>query len=165
MNIHIHNNEQSLLPPADLPAEIQRLQEEVILERDRNLRTLADFKNYRRRIEHEGSKIAVESKRGMLLPLLDIVDDMEKALQHTNGTEQPFVKGVQIIRKKFLALLETQGVLPFESLGTIFDHNLQEAVAMTKQNGSAPGTVIDELRRGYLWNNELLRPAQVRVAE
>jgi molecular chaperone GrpE len=86
-------------------------------------------------------------------------------LQCANEAEQPFVKGVRIIYQKLLALLETYNVLPFESVGTTFDHNLQEAVAMAKHNGSNPGTVIDELRRGYLWNNELLRPAQVRVAE
>jgi len=164
MKIPIRENEQNLLPPADLTAEIQRLQEEVILERDRNLRTLADFKNYRRRIERDGNKIAEEGKRGMLLPLLDIIDDMEKALKCANGTEKPFVEGVHIIYQKLLALLETYGVLPFESVGTPFNHDLHEAVAMAKHKGSESGTVIDELRRGYLWNNELLRPAQVRVA-
>jgi molecular chaperone GrpE len=153
-----------LLPPADLAVEIEKLQEELINERDRNLRTLADFKNYRRRIEREGSKIAEESKRGILLPLLDIIDDMEKALQSAKGEEQPFVKGVRIIHKKFLALLKTQGVLPFVSVGTQFNHNLHEAVAMVKHEGSEPETVVDELRRGYLWNNELLRHAQVRVS-
>jgi len=162
--IHENENEQNLLPPADWAVEIQELQEELIRERDRNLRTLADFKNYRRRIERDGNKIAEESKRGMLLPMLDIVDDMEKALQSTNDAKQPFVKGVQIIHQKFLSLLATHGVLPFESVGKPFDHNLHEAVAMAKHKGSEPGTVVDELRRGYLWNNELLRHAQVRVA-
>ena len=165
MKISIHENEQNLLPPADLAAEVERLQEELILERDRNLRTLADFKNYRRRIEQDGNKIAEESKRGMFLPLLDILDDMEKALKYANDTEQPFVKGMQIIYQKLLALLETYHVLPFESAGIPFNHNLHEAVAMAKHKGSKPGIVLDELRRGYLWNNELLRPAQVRVAE
>jgi molecular chaperone GrpE len=164
MEIHIRENEQNLLPPADWAAEIQRLHEELIHERDRNLRTLADFKNYRRRIERDGNKIAEESKRRMMLPLLDIIDDMEKALQCANDAEQPFVKGLQIIYQKLLALLETYGVLPFESVGTPFNHDLHEAVAMAKHKGSEPGTVIDELRRGYLWNNELLRAAQVRVA-
>ena len=164
MAIHIRENEQNLLPPADLAAEIQRLQEELILERDRNLRTLADFKNYRRRIERDGNKIAEEGKRGMMLPLLDIIDDMEKALQCANDAEQPLVKGVQIIYQKLLVLLKTYRVLPFKSVGTPFNHDLHEAVAMAKHKGSEPGTVIDELRRGYLWNNELLRAAQVRVA-
>ncbi len=164
MKIHLPENEQNLLPPADWAAEIQRLQEKLINERDRNLRTLADFKNYRRRIERDGNTIAKESERGMLLPLLDIVDDMEKALQSANDVKQPFVQGVQIIYQKLLALLETYGVLPFESVGTPFNHNLHEAVAMAKYEGSEPGTVVNELRRGYLWNNELLRVAQVRVA-
>ena len=164
MEIHIHENEQNLLPPADLAAEIQRLQEELIRERDRNLRTLADFKNYRRRIERDGNKIAEEGKRGMLLPLLGIIDDMEKALQCANDTEQPLVKGVQIIYQKLLVLLQTYGVLPFDSVCTPFNHYLHDAVATAKHKGSEPGTVIDELRRGYLWNNELLRAAQVRVA-
>jgi len=60
VGLDIFENEKNLLPPADLVGEIQRLQEELINERDRNLRTLADFKNYRRRIEREGNKIAEE---------------------------------------------------------------------------------------------------------
>ena len=160
----VKEHNQNLLPPADLAGEIERLQEELINERDRNLRTLADFKNYRRRIERDGGKLAEEGKRGIILPLLDIIDDMEKAMQWASDAEQPVVKGVRIIHKKLLALLETQGVLPFESVGTPFNHNLHEAVAMANHEGSESGTVIDELRRGYLWNNELLRHAQVRVA-
>jgi molecular chaperone GrpE len=165
MEMHTYENEQNLLPPADWASEIQRLQEELENERDRNLRTLADFKNYRRRIERDGSKLTEEGKRGIILPLLGIVDDMEKAMQWTSDAEQPVVKGVRNIHKKLLTLLESYGVLPFESVGTPFNHNMHEAVAMAKHKGSEPGTVIDELRRGYLWNNELLRAAQVRVAE
>jgi molecular chaperone GrpE len=160
----MHENGQKLLPPTDWAGEIQNLKEELVHERDRNLRTLADFKNYRRRIERDGNKSAEEGKRGMMLPLLDIIDDMEKALQCAGDGEQSFVQGMRSIRQKFLALLETYGVLPFESIGTPFNHNLHEAVAMAKQEGSQAGTVVDELRRGYLWNNELLRHAQVRVA-
>jgi molecular chaperone GrpE len=165
MDLDIYETEKNLLPPADLVGEIQRLQEELINERDRNLRTLADFKNYRRRIEREGNKIAEESIRKMLFALLEIIDDMEKALQYANDTKKPSVKGVRIIHKKFLALLETHGVLPFESVGMAFDHNLHDAVAIAKSEESKPGTVVDELRRGYLWKNELLRAAQVRVSE
>jgi molecular chaperone GrpE len=162
---HAEEHNLNLLPPADLEGEIERLQEALQVERDRNLRTLADFKNYRRRIERDGNKLADEGKRGIILSLLDIIDDLEKAMQWTAGAEQPFVKGVRIIHQKFLAMLETNGVLPFESVGTPFNHDLHDAVAVTKHAASNSGTVVDELRRGYLWNNELLRPAQVRVAE
>ena len=155
---------QNLLLPANLPGEIEKLRDDLRNERERNLRTLADFKNYRRRIERDGNKVAEEAQRKIILPLLDIVDDMEKALEWASGEEQPVVKGVQIIHKKLLALLETHGILPFESAGTPFNHELHEAVAMTEHEDCEPGTVVDELRRGYLWNNSLLRPAQVRVA-
>jgi molecular chaperone GrpE len=165
MDLDIYETEKNLLPPADLVGEIQRLQEELINERDRNLRTLADFKNYRRRNERDGNKIAEEGKREIILPLLEIIDDMEKALKWVSHEEQPSVEGMQIIHQKLLTLLERHGVLPFKSVGTPFDHNLHDAVAMAKHKGSKPGIVVDELRRGYLWKNELLRAAQVRVSE
>ena len=165
MEIPIDENEQNLLPPADLPGEIEKLRDDLSAERDRYLRMMVDFKNYRRRIERDGNKIADESKRSMMLPLLEIIDDMEKAIQCASDADEPFVKGMRIIQQKFLAVLETQGVLPFESAGMPFDHHLHEAVAMTHHKGSEPGVVVDQLRRGYLWNQELLRTAQVRVAE
>jgi molecular chaperone GrpE len=161
---HVDEHDLNLLPPADLAAEIERLREDVQNERDRNLHTLADFKNYRRRVERDGNKLAEEGKRAIILPLLDIIDDMEKALHWVSNEKQPFAKGVRIIHQKLLALLEAHGVLPFESVGTAFNHDRHEAVAMAEHEDLEPGTIVDELRRGYLWNNELLRSAQVRVA-
>lgn len=160
----VQEHDLNLLPPADLAGEIERLQEDLHNERDRTLRTLADFKNYRRRVERDGNKLAEEGKRAIILPLLDIIDDMEKALHWVSNEKQPFANGVRIIHQKLLALLEGHGVLPFESVGTAFNQDRHEAVAMAEHEDSEPGTVVEELRRGYLWNNELLRPAQVRVA-
>jgi molecular chaperone GrpE len=165
MEVYLDKNEQKLLPPTDWAEEIQGLKDELLQERDRHLRTLADFKNYRVRIEREGNRIVEEGKRAMMLPLLDIVDDIEKALIHANNKDKQFMNGIQIIHRKFLVLLEKYGVMAFESTGMPFNHNLHEAVAMVRNKGVTPGTVVDELRRGYLLNNELLRAAQVRVAE
>jgi molecular chaperone GrpE len=165
MTVFAQINDINLLPPADLVGEIERLQDELQNERDRNLRTLADFKNYRRRMESNGNKLAEEGKRALILPLLDIIDDLEKAMQWSSGVEKQLLKGVRIIHQKLLALLEAHKVFPFESSGVQFDHNLHEAIAMVKNSESESGTVVGELRRGYLWNNELLRPAQVQVAE
>jgi molecular chaperone GrpE (heat shock protein) len=67
MAIQIEVNEHNLLPPADLAVEIEKLNEDLGTERDRHLRTLADFKNYRRRIEREGNKLAEEAKRKIFL--------------------------------------------------------------------------------------------------
>ncbi len=163
MELDVAESIKNLLPPADWAGEIERLQETISIERDRNLRTLADFKNYRRRIERDGNTAAEEEKRKILLNLLDIIDDLEKALLSAVSAKEYSVQGIEIIRQKFLSLLESYGVRPFNSVGTAFNHDLHEAVSMEKKNGSESGTVIDELRRGYRWNNELLRAAQVRV--
>jgi len=160
----VKEHNQNLLPPADLAGDIDTLRDALRVERDRTLRTLADFTNYRRRVERDGSKRAEEGKREIILPLLEIVDDVEKAMQWANDAEEPLVKGVRLIHKKLLTLLETHGVVPFDSVGMPFTHTRHEAVAVADHEDAEPGTVVDELRRGYLWNNELLRPAQVRVA-
>jgi molecular chaperone GrpE len=160
----MQGHDLNLLPPADLAGDIEKLQEDLRNERERHLRILADFTNYRRRVERDGNKLADEGKRAILLPLLDVLDDMEKALHSANNEKQPFTEGVRIIHNKLLALLKVHGVLPFESVGTPFNHDRHEAVAMAEHDNCEPGTIVDELRRGYLWNNELLRPAQVRVA-
>ena len=154
-----------MLPPADLVAEIEKLHEDVLLERERNLYALADFQNYRRRVEKDSGKMAQDAMRGIIISLLNIVDDMENALINSNGTRQSFVIGMKNIHSKFLSMLGTYGVTSFTSVNTIFDYNLHEAVTMVQRDDCESGTVIDELRRGYMWNGELLRVAQVRVAE
>ena len=156
---------RDLLQPADLPGEIEELREQLRQERDRHLRTLADFRNYRRRIEGESSKIVEKGKREIMLPLLDIIDDLERSLRWANDMERSLADGVGIIHQKLLALLAKEGVRPFDSTGTLFTPELHEAVAVAKRRDVESGTIVEELRRGYLWKNELLRAAQVRVAE
>jgi len=164
MAARVEDHDLNLLPPADLAGEIERLQEELQNERDRYLRALADFKNYRRHIERDGNKLAEEGKRAIILPLLDIMDDLEKAIHWAGSEQHASAKGVRLIQQKLCALLEAHGVVAFESVGTAFNHDRHEAVAMVEHAECEPGTVVDELRRGYLWNNTLLRAAQVRVA-
>ena len=158
-------DELHLLPQADLAGEIEQLQEALRNERDRHLRTLADFKNYRRRIEREGNKLADEGKREVLRSLLGIADDLDNALRWTSHGEKALVKGVPIIQQKLIALLETYGVRSFVSVGAPFTPDLHEAVSVTESDDVKPGTVTEVLRKGYFWKDELLRPAQVQVAE
>ena len=160
----MQGHDLNLLPPADLAEEIEKLGDDLRKERDRTLRALADLANYRRRVEREGDKLGEEGKRAFILPLLDIIDDMEKALGSLSNEKQPLAKGVRIIHQKLLALLEAHGVTPFESVETAFNPDRHEAVATVGHEDSEAGTVVDELHRGYLWKNELLRVAQVRVA-
>ena len=160
-----HQPNYTLLPPADLIGEIERLKEELRIQAEQNLYARADFQNYRRRVERDGNKLVDESKREMIISLLQIIDDIEKALDSARSTGHSIIKGVKVIHNKFLAMLESYGVIPFESAGTPFNHNLHEAIAMEKHSDYEAGIVVSEFRRGYLWNAGLLRPAQVTVAE
>jgi molecular chaperone GrpE len=165
MKTFTRENEQNRLPPTDPAGELERVRAELRDEHDRYMRMSADFKNYRRRIEREGEKFAAGGKREVIVPLLSVLDDLEKALQWaSDGEEQPLVQSMRLIYKKLLALLETQDVRPFDSVGKRFTPDLHEAIAVVDDEDVESGTIVDDLRRGYLWKNELLRPTQVRVA-
>ena len=152
------------LRPADFEGEMEGVRGELLQERERHVRTLADFKSYRRRIEREGNRLAEAGKREMLLQYISLVDDLEKALLWTSGEESSMKEGLGVIRQKALALLEAQEVRPFDSRGKAFTPDLHEAVVLAERSDVVQGTIIEELRRGYMWRDELLRAAQVRVA-
>jgi molecular chaperone GrpE len=144
---------------------IEGLRAELQQERDRYLRTRADFENYRRRVERDREVAARQAKRGLLLALVDLADGFDRALVHIDESPESVAAGLHGMQRRLNSLLETEGVKSFESLGQLFDPTRHEAMATVRDGGGAPGTVVDEAGRGYLWNDELLRPARVRVAE
>jgi molecular chaperone GrpE len=150
--------------PGNEISEVELLKSELSKEHDLYLRALADFDNYRRRVEREAEASARSGKRQMILSLLDIVDSFDRALSHT--TEAAAVsQGYRAIYRKLLSLLQSQGVTPFDSLGEVFDPTLHEAIGTVLTDDCEPGTVADEVQRGYRWGDDILRPARVRVAE
>ena len=131
---------------------------------DRHLRLLAEFDNYRRRTAKEHEAARREGRRAALLPLLPVLDSLERALA-TGSTDRDFYDGVAATHRLFLAALREAGAEPIKSVGQPFDPNLHEAVAAVPADGEvAPGTVAREVRRGWRLGDELLRPAQVVVA-
>jgi len=146
-------------------AEIERLQGEVSREHDLYLRTLADFENYRRRVERERESVAKRGKRELLLALLDLADNFERALAHVNDSPESVVAGLHTIQRRLASVLEGQGVTSFESVGQPFDPAVHEAIGVIQDDEQETGTVLDELSRGYYWGDEVLRPARVRVAQ
>jgi molecular chaperone GrpE len=144
--------------------DLATVQEELLLERDRHLRTRAEFENYRRRVERERDTAGREARRGLLRALVDLADGFDRALAHVHESPDSVAAGVHGMQRSLKALLDAEGVTPFESVGQTFDPTRHEAIAMVRDAGVAPGTVVDESARGYLWNGDLLRPAQVRVA-
>ena len=146
-------------------AEVARLQVELSREHNLYLRALADFENYRRRVERERENAAKRGKRELLLAMLDLADDFERALAHIHDSPESVVPGLHTIQRQLASVLKAQGVKPFESVGQSFDPGVHEAVGTVQSDEQESGTVLDELSRGYHWRDEVLRPARVRVVQ
>jgi molecular chaperone GrpE len=146
-------------------AEVERLKEELRHEHDALLRALADFDNYRRRIERDRASAARSGKRDVILSLLEVLDGFDRALNHIDDAPSSVAQGVQAIHRNLLGVLERHGVTRFDSLGEPFDPRFHDAIGTVDSDEVESGTVADELQRGYRWGDEVLRPARVRVAQ
>src|SRR5687767_10054393 len=113
---------------ADDESELARLQEELRREHDMYLRALADFDNYRRRVERDRSSAARSGTRDIILPLLDVLDGFDRALSHISDQPSSVAQGLQALHRKLLTLLEAQGVTPFQSVGEVFNPELHDAI-------------------------------------
>jgi molecular chaperone GrpE len=153
-------------PAASVSSELSDLQRERDDYKDRLLRKSAEFDNYRKRIERERREQADQSVVDLLQDLLLIVDDFDRALTVDAGDSgNAYRKGVELIHGKLHDLLRKQGITPIASLGTDFDPNLHQAVMHEESPEHREGEVIGELRKGYMMNDRLLRPAMVKVAK
>ena len=144
-------------------AAIARLQEDLTTEREQRVRLLAEFDNYRRRTKQERALAEETGKRDVLLALLDVKDDVDRALLHIGDTSDAVADGLRLIQQRFNNVLEAHGVTAFESEGQLFDPEIHEALTMIDGDGEQSGTVYSEHRRGYMMNGKLLRPARVAV--
>jgi molecular chaperone GrpE len=145
------------------PGDLQRERDEY---KDRLLRKSAEFDNYRKRIERERREQSDQAVADLLHDLLLVVDDFDRALTvDADDSAGAYRKGVELIHGKLHDLLRKQGVSAIEALGTDFDPNLHQAVVHEESPEHREGEVIGELRKGYMKNDRLLRPAMVKVAK
>ena len=130
------------------------------------LRAVADFDNYRKRIERERRELSEYAAADVLLELLPIIDNFERALQApATGDTEAFKRGVELIHRQMLDLLRKRGVTLIDALGADFDPNVHQAVIHEPSEEHREGEVMEELQRGYKLGDRLLRPAMVKVAK
>jgi len=144
---------------------LEELRREKDSLQDRLLRTAAEFDNYRKRVERERRDLADYMKADILAEILPIVDNFERALQAPSSDTDSLRKGVELIHKQMYDFLRKRGVTPIEALGADFDPNFHQAVIHETSPSHREGEVIEELQRGYMLGDKLLRPAMVKVAK
>ncbi len=129
-------------------------------------RSRAEFANYKKRILKENSEIHQVARGEVIKLYLDIVDDLDRALQDRPATEEgeAWANGIEIIFHKLRSRLEAEGVKPMNPLGEDFDPNIHEALMKEENDDYESGKIIEVMQEGYWIGDKVLRPAQVRVA-
>lgn len=135
---------------------------------DKILRLQADFENSRKRLEKEKQDFIKFANEGIIAELLNILDDLERTTNLAESKHQDlpaFLKGVEMILAHLYQMLKEYGIRPVEAEGKLFDPNLHEALMQVENNDLAEHTVVEELQKGYLLNDKVIRTAKVKVSK
>lgn len=169
-SIHKVIDEVEDLSPEELVAVLEKLLEEMEAKAEEYLdgwqRSRAEFANYKKRILRENTEIHQIARGEVIRLYLDIVDDLERALQEKpeNGDEETWAEGIEIIFHKLRAKLESEGVRPMNALGNEFDPKIHEALMKEESEEFESDQIIEVIQEGYWIGDKVLRPAIVRVA-
>ena len=134
--------------------------------RDGWQRALADYSNYKRRVERDQAQSQQNATANVLRRYLEIIDDLERALLNRpqEGDAAKWANGLDLIYRKFMTFLEVEGVTPINAVGEFFDPNQHEAIVQEDSPQHESGQIIGVVQQGYRLGERVLRPAQVRVA-
>jgi len=165
-------DEAELPVPSEIPQEegqdiLVKKDEEIKQLQDRILRMAAEMENTRKRLEREKSECISFANEGMIRGLLPVIDNLERAVQHgeDDATCQGLLEGVRLTLKSFGEVLGKFGCVPFDAVGKTFDPNFHEAVMQQESSEHPEKTILQELQKGYMLHDRLLRPAMVIVSK
>lgn len=126
------------------------------------LRLMADFQNYKRRVEKEKGDIYAYANEKLVSQLLDVIDNFERALLHDEADDS-YVEGMKMIFKQLTGVLEKAGLEEINALGEDFDPNFHNAVMTEDNDDYDSGKVTEVMQKGYLLNKKVIRPSMVKV--
>ncbi len=157
-----------------LREELVSVQEELRKAREDSVKNLtklkyvmADFDNYRKQLEKQLASKIESNKAELLLKFLNIRDDYLRGFEMAKQSkyEAVVIEGLEVILKNLDALLKYEGVMEIETTGTPFDPNIHDAITFSYKDDVPENTVTDEIRKGYMLNNKVLRPSLVEISK
>jgi molecular chaperone GrpE len=148
---------------AAVTAERDQLAAEKADLKDRLLRAMADFDNFRRRAERDRSEYVQFAAMEIVRGLIPILDDFHRAMR-VETADKDYAKGIELIEQRLFDALKKAGLEPIEAAGKPFDPNLHQAVDRAESEELPDQTVLEEYQSGYNFKGKLLRPAMVKVA-
>lgn len=150
--------------PVDEKAELQAQLEE---EQNKYLRLLADYDNFKRRAKKDQELAKQFRSQSLLTDLLPVLDNFDRALAVETKSEESasLLKGLEMVKKSLTDAVTSEGLEEIKAVGEPFDPHFHQAVMQESDADSEPGTVLQELQKGYTLNGRVLRPAMVKVNE
>ncbi|WP_280522404.1 nucleotide exchange factor GrpE [Planomicrobium okeanokoites] len=147
--------------------EVSVLKDELEAEQNKYLRLLADYDNFKRRTQKDREISAKFRSQSLLTDLLPVLDNFERALavEAKSDDTASIMKGVEMVQKSLLEAVKREGLEEIPAVGEPFDPNFHQAVMQEKDDDAEPGTVLQELQKGYTLKGRVLRPAMVKVNE
>lgn len=154
--------------PSDNSGQLDELRKQSEENYQRFLRTQADFENFRRRTRQEKEELSKYASMQLIEKLLPVVDNLERALFTTKGASEDsaeaFIKGVEMIFRQIEQMLEQEGLKPMETIGRPFNPDFHQAIMQVESNEYEEGIVVEEVQKGYMLKDKVLRPAMVKVS-
>lgn len=149
-----------------LQNDIAQLQEEINQWKDKFLRKMAEFDNYKKRIEQDQIQLVKYANEKLIKDLLDVVDDFERTLIFSKEElkNNSIHQGVEMIYNKLMKILSDYGLKKIEALNQPFDFNYHEALLQVPKDGVEPMTVVEEVQKGYMLNDKVIRHTKVIVS-
>jgi molecular chaperone GrpE len=154
--------------PSDNSDDTSNLKKQLEESNDKFLRLYAEFDNYKRRTMKEKAEILQTAGKDVMLALLPVIDDFERAMKASENASdlKAYKEGIELIHNKFSSILQARGLKPVESIGNDFNVDLHEAITnIPAPNEEMKGKVIDETEKGYTLNGHVIRFAKVIVGE
>lgn len=154
-------------PVTRLKEEIQKKDEAIKELQDKYLRALADMSNYRKRMERELDSFRQYSQVEFFDKIIPVLDSFERAMDGANVDDDysNFIKGVEIIYRQLKDALKSMGLEEFSSLGESFDPARHEAVATVVNDEKPEDTIVEEISKGYIVRERVIKPAKVLVSK
>ena len=154
--------------PVANESEVEKLKAEVEMLKDKYIRQVAEFDNFRKRNAKERLELMQTAGKDVLISLLEVLDDCDRAEKQlqTATAGDPIREGVQLVFQKLRKTVEAKGVKPMLTIGTEFNPDQHEAITeIPAPNDSLKGKIVDEIERGYMMNDKIIRFAKVVVGK
>lgn len=151
----------------NLKAQLNQIAEEAEEYKDKYIRALAEMENQRKRLERERIDFRRYANESFILSVLPVLDNFERAIKSAEEVDgaKEITEGIKMIFKQLKEVLEKKGVKPFESLGEKFDPKKHEAYLAIESEKHEPSTIVEEIEKGYLLGDKVIRPAKVAVSK